>query len=83
MFHCLLVKSRIVRGQEEIIFDGNATSVFLPGKDGEFEILDFHKPIVTLLKKGSIIVDQIKEIPIKGGVMKMNQQSLVALIDTE
>ncbi len=80
MFHVLILNA-VPTVQDEIYFEGQATSVILPGVDGELEILDFHKPIITKLKKGLITVDNTKEFPIRGGVVKMNQQNLVAMIE--
>jgi F-type H+-transporting ATPase subunit epsilon len=80
MFHLLILESRI-RATENILFDGNATCVLLPGAEGEFEILDFHKPIVSRLKKGVILVDNAKEFLIEGGVAKMSHQNLVAVVE--
>ena len=80
MFHVLILNSRI-KTQEEILFEGQAASVLLPGKEGEFEVLDFHKPIISRLKKGSIVVDNSKEFPILDGIVKMDRQSLVAVVE--
>ena len=80
MFHVLIISARL-RAREDILFEGKSLSVVLPGTEGEFEILDFHKPIISRLKKGVIVVDNTKEFPIEGGVAKMHHQSLVAMVD--
>jgi len=41
---------------QEIIFSGEVTEVFLPGKEGNFEVLNDHAPIISLLQKGEIKV---------------------------
>ena len=38
------------------IFRDIASSVVLPGEEGELSILDFHQPIVCCLKEGMIKV---------------------------
>ena len=80
MFHILILNSR-PKTQEVVLFEDQVKSVSLPGKDGEFEILDFHKPIISVLKKGLLVVDNEKEFLIHGGVAKMSRQSLVAVVD--
>ena len=80
MFHVLILSSR-PKGKDTILFEGHSSTVLLPGKDGEFEILDFHKPILSTLKKGLLLVDNQMEFMIKGGVAKMSRQSLVAVVD--
>jgi F-type H+-transporting ATPase subunit epsilon len=50
---------------QEIIFSGEVSEVFLPGKEGNFEVLNDHAPIISLLQKGEIKVtktDGTKEI---------------------
>jgi len=39
---------------EAKLFSGEVTSVSLPGVDGSFQILNFHAPIVSTLKEGTI-----------------------------
>ena len=80
MFQVVILNTRL-KERDEIIFQGRVASVFLPGRDGEFEVLDFHKPIVSRLKKGVILVDNDREIPIRDGIVKMNKQELVAVVD--
>lgn len=80
MFQVLIIKSR-PKGSDEIVYQGQAGSVCLPGAEGEFEILNFHKPILSRLKKGTIVVDNTKEFPVAGGIVKMASQSLVAIVD--
>ncbi|WP_074406924.1 F0F1 ATP synthase subunit epsilon [Aquimarina megaterium] len=41
---------------EAILFSGEVTSVAVPGIDGEFQMLDNHAPIVSLLGKGDVKV---------------------------
>lgn len=39
---------------EAKLFDGEITSITLPGVDGSFQILNNHAPIVSLLKAGTV-----------------------------
>ena len=39
---------------EATLFSGEVTSVAVPGVSGEFEMLNNHAPIVSLLKKGYV-----------------------------
>ncbi len=80
MFNVLILKAR-PEEQEPVIFEGQASSVILPGYEGEFEVLDFHKPIISRLKNGWIVVDNAKAYEISGGVSKMSGQKLVAVVE--
>ncbi len=63
------------------LYDGEARSVFLPGATGEFEVMEMHKPIVSLLKKGRIIIDWKKQIFISRGAVRMAGDKLVAVVE--
>ena len=39
---------------ESTIFQGNIMSVLVPGVNGEFEMLNDHAPIISILKEGFI-----------------------------
>ncbi len=41
---------------EAVLFSGEVTSVAVPGVNGEFQMLDNHAPIVSLLTKGNVKV---------------------------
>ena len=58
------------------VFEGEITSIALPGIDGSFQILNNHAPIVSALGTGKMTVvdaeNQSKEYSISGGVVEMN-----------
>ncbi|MFA7686300.1 MAG: F0F1 ATP synthase subunit epsilon [Moheibacter sp.] len=39
---------------QHVIFDGEVDSVTVPGKDGEFQLLNNHAAIVSSLDKGTV-----------------------------
>lgn len=67
--------------RDRMLFEGKARSVFLPGATGEFEILQFHRPLISLLKKGNVVIDWKLNIPIKAGVVKVLKDQLVAIVE--
>ncbi len=66
--------------QAQIIFEGVANNVILPGDYGEFEIMQFHWPIVSILTKGEIIIDNMG-FPISKGIARFGEEKLVALVE--
>lgn len=66
---------------KRVLFEDHAKSVFLCGDTGEFEILAYHNPLISLLKEGDIIIDFDKRLPIKGGIVKFYANELVAMVD--
>ncbi len=65
--------------RDRTAFEGEGWSVFLPGDKGEFEVMAFHKAMLSLLKEGKIIVDQEKEFPVKKGIVRFHKGELVVL----
>ena len=68
---------------DETIFSGEADVVQLPGKDGSFEILNNHAPLISVLKEGKIkVVDKNKNtqfFEIKGGVIEVLRNKILIL----
>lgn len=71
----------VILAPQRTIFEGEAKSVFLPGDTGEFEILEFHKPVISLLKEGLIIIDRENSLAISRGIARMRNNELVVLVE--
>ena len=72
-----------VLSPKQTIFEGAAKSIFLPGDLAEFEILDYHVPIVSLLRRGNVVVDWKNRIPIRRGMVKFDHNECVILVEEE
>lgn len=48
---------------EQIILSQEVKSVSVPGINGEFQMLDHHAPVISVLKKGSIKLDKTLSLP--------------------
>ncbi len=70
----------ILLDQTHVIFDGMAKSVILPGDGGEFEVLDFHKPIITSLRRGEIVIHGMG-FPISRGIMRFHKDQMIVLVE--
>ena len=55
--------------------------MFLPGDMAEFELSDYHAPIVSLLRPGNVVVDWKDVIPIKQGMVKFLNNECMILIE--
>jgi len=70
---------------DKTIFSGEADIVQLPGKDGSFEILNNHAPIISVLRKGSVkITDKDKNtqfFEINGGVIEVLKNKILILAE--
>ncbi|HRY33880.1 MAG TPA: ATP synthase F1 subunit epsilon [Bacteroidales bacterium] len=67
------------------IFTGEVSLVQLPGKDGSFEILNQHAPLIAVLKHGEIrILDPQKHekiFTVKGGVVEVSNNRILVLAE--
>ncbi|WP_019037028.1 F0F1 ATP synthase subunit epsilon [Psychroflexus tropicus] len=48
---------------EQIILSDEVSSVSVPGINGEFQMLDHHAPVVSVLKNGAIKLDKTVDLP--------------------
>tara|TARA_Y100001935_G_scaffold238921_1_gene225950 strand:+ start:651 stop:920 length:270 start_codon:yes stop_codon:yes gene_type:complete len=81
---------------EKTLFEGDVTSVHVPGSEGSFQILNNHAPIVSTLKKGSIRLkgnfdtnqdnldihsNNEASLNIQSGVIEVKKNKLIILVD--
>ena len=70
---------------EHKVFEGQVSSVQLPGVDGKFEILNNHAPIISTLTKGNVrVIDTNKNtelFEINGGVIEMQNNKIIVLAE--
>ncbi|MCC8408782.1 ATP synthase F1 subunit epsilon [Mucilaginibacter sp. UR6-1] len=70
---------------DKTVFEGEATSVTVPGILGAFEILNNHAPIISILQDGKLIVRggsvQKETFIIKGGVVEAANNKVTVLAE--
>lgn len=74
-----------IRTPEQLIYEGDVTSIRAPGVEGNFEILAGHLPFLTALDIGEIRIRE-SETPqlmaISGGVFEVLRTGVTALVET-
>ena len=70
-----------VLNPKHVLFEGTASSVFLPGDLAEFELLEHHAPIISLLNRGDVVVDWERRIAIKKGMVNFDRNECVVLVE--
>ncbi len=69
------------------IYSGKVKLVQLPGSLGSFEILKNHAPIISILDKGKIKVEeesgQILFFEVVGGVIENKDNKIIVLVESE
>ena len=74
-----------IRTPEQLIYEGDVTSVRAPGELGSFEILAGHLPFLTVLEVGEIRIresDTPQSIATSGGVFEVLRTGVTVLADT-
>ena len=71
---------RILNPKREV-FSGEAKSVFLPGDAGEFELMEHHAPVISLLRTGKVVIDWETVIPIKKGLVRCDKNECVLIVE--
>lgn len=61
-------------------FEGTAEHAIFPGEYGVFEILPFHKPLLSRLISGIIIVDDFR-LSILRGVVQVRSNKVTAIVE--
>ncbi|MDE0323707.1 MAG: F0F1 ATP synthase subunit epsilon [Candidatus Poribacteria bacterium] len=75
-----------IRTPEQLIYEGDVTSVHAPGVEGNFQILPGHIPFLTALEVGEIRIRESSDTPqlmaTSGGVFEVLRTGVTALVET-
>jgi F-type H+-transporting ATPase subunit epsilon len=67
------------------VFNGEISSVSLPGTNGGFEILKDHAPLISSLAKGNMKIvskDGVKNMYVEGGTVEVLDNKIVVLAES-
>lgn len=75
----------VIAKVDEVLFDGEAYSLTVPGAAGEMTVLAHHEPLITTLKKGDLRVRVMpnaepKIFPIAGGVLEVRTDGATVIL---
>ena len=75
-FKCLVISPN------KILFEKEINSVFLNGDRGEFELLAYHYPLLGVLSKGDVVINNGEErIPINGGIVRFFANECTVMVE--
>ncbi|EAY27673.1 ATP synthase F1 subunit epsilon [Microscilla marina] len=70
---------------DKTAFEGEAQAITFPGNSGEFEVLDQHAAMISLLKKGNMRLKaggKDQNFNIDGGVVEVLNNKVVVLVES-
>ena len=75
----------VIAKVDEVLFEGEAYSITVPGADGEMTVLGHHMPLITTLKPGEARVRlapsaEPQIFPISGGVLEVRQGGATVIL---
>ena len=65
---------------DRVVYEGKGKSLILPGENGVFEVLPYHKKLLSRLKEGSIVLDGTI-FPIRRGVAKVGPADVTVIVE--
>ena len=75
-----------IRTPEQLVYEGDVTSITAPGVEGNFQILAGHIPFLTALEVGEIRIRESSEtsqlMATSGGVFEVLRTGVTVLVET-
>jgi F0F1-type ATP synthase epsilon subunit len=65
---------------QEVFFEGRAQGAIFPGELGVFEVLPFHKPLLSRLVSGTVVIGPLR-LTIKRGVVQVKSNKVTAIVE--
>jgi F-type H+-transporting ATPase subunit epsilon len=75
----------VIAKVDEVLYDGEAEALTVPGTAGEMTVLSHHEPLITTLKPGDIRVKETKNsdpqiFPVQGGVLEVRSDGATVIL---
>ncbi len=74
-FRCTILSPK------NLLFENDVNSLFIIGDRSEYELLAYHYPLVGLVKKGDIIIDWRRRIPVRSGILRFFANECTILVE--
>lgn len=75
----------VIAQVDEVLFEGEAQSMTVPGTEGEMTLLGHHEPLISTLKPGTITVrtgdnSAPREFKVDGGVLEVRSDGATVIL---
>ncbi|MDR0874034.1 MAG: ATP synthase F1 subunit epsilon [Prevotellaceae bacterium] len=74
----------IIISPEKTLFKGEVSLVQVPGKKGQFTVLNNHAPIISSLGKGSVVyktAEKEETIEVSSGLIEVNKNVVTVCVE--
>ncbi len=71
----------VIYTPDKVLFEGRAERIEFPGEQGVFEVQAYHKPLVSRLVGGNIVVDGEKLFPIRCGIVGIGMNKATVVVE--
>ncbi|MDD4202958.1 MAG: hypothetical protein PHQ52_05770 [Candidatus Omnitrophica bacterium] len=73
----------LILNAKKVFYENTIKSLICQGDITEYELLPYHSPLIGVLKKGYLTIDNKFVLPIRGGVIKFYNNECVIVADQE
>jgi F0F1-type ATP synthase epsilon subunit len=63
------------------LFEGETTSVYLTGDEGEYELLPHHHPLIGAIPKGRVKIAGYDDVMIKTGAVLFKENQCIMIVE--
>jgi len=72
----------VISKVDQVLFEGEAKELLVPGVDGDMTILSHHSALVTVLRKGKVKVrtDKEESWDIEKGILEVSDNTATVLL---
>lgn len=75
----------VIAKVNEVLFDGEAVALTVPGSEGEMTVLSHHEPLITTLRRGEISVHltdeaNSRQFSVDGGILEVRPDGATVIL---
>ena len=70
----------VITSAQRVHYRGQAQSLIVPGEQGTFEVLSFHRPLASRLRAGTVVIDG-KTLPIRRGMLRVADDRVLVVVE--
>ncbi len=65
----------------KVLFDGECESIIVPGEAGFFEVLSYHKDLLSRVLPGVITINKTDNFSVRRGIVKIERNTAIIIAE--